>query len=63
VSEPYDDDRDAWEAVPPNSVLTVDARLAVRIESFGPGARPMPVPTPDAVPAVAVADEAGAPSA
>jgi predicted glutamine amidotransferase len=36
VSEPYDDDRDAWTPVPPGSSLRVDASLRVEMAPFGP---------------------------
>jgi glutamine amidotransferase len=36
VSEPYDDDRDAWTPVPPGSSLRVDASLRIEVAPFGP---------------------------
>lgn len=36
VSEPYDDDRDAWEAVPAGHALQVEAGGATRLRPFGP---------------------------
>lgn len=39
VSEPYDDDRDAWRAVPPDTVVTVDASLGVSEAPFGAARR------------------------
>ena len=39
VSEPYDEDRNAWSAVPPNSAVTVDASLRVTGSPFAPASR------------------------
>ncbi|RPH45585.1 MAG: class II glutamine amidotransferase [Burkholderiales bacterium] len=39
ASEPYDDARGAWEAVPSDRSVTVGADGVVRIEPFGPGLR------------------------
>jgi predicted glutamine amidotransferase len=52
ASEPYDDARDAWEAVPPDRSVTVGVDGVVRIERFGPSLRP------DAAASEAVAPEA-----
>ena len=45
VSEPYDDTRDAWQAVPPASRVRIDASLSAVVAPFGPAS----VVAPDAV--------------
>ena len=40
VSEPYDDARDAWEPVAPNTALRIDPDLRVHASRFIPPARP-----------------------
>jgi predicted glutamine amidotransferase len=56
VSEPYDDDRDAWEAVPAGTCLRIDTSLGVEATPFRPAAaRTPPVPAAPAPPAGPVA--------